>query len=240
MVQYNPTPWVVLVLVVMAGCAITGMLLGNVGPFNSQVAEAKIPVQQTQGALNSLVTQQALELVQTQQAPLVQGTAVSAQMTMVPLQQTATQIAVQDASQLAQAAATQTAIAGAAWNNQIISQATQTSIANELYMQNLARNATVTAIAQTQSQDQATGLAGTAMVGLLVLVICGWIVTRALSQITTARAKEKEAHAQLLAEQRRLATARAAIQAQKEGHQQYPLPNSLMKNPGNGKGLPLA
>ena len=34
-VQNNPTPWIFLALVVMGGCALTGMLLGGVGPLSN-------------------------------------------------------------------------------------------------------------------------------------------------------------------------------------------------------------
>lgn len=230
MVQYNLTSVVVLALVVMMGCAITGMILGDVGPFNSQVAEAKIPAQQTQGALDSMATQAALGLAQTRQAPVIQQTAISAQMTMAPLQQTATQVALNDALQFVQANATQTIIASDAQRAQVIAQATQTSIANDLYIRNLTSNATVTAIAQGQAQYQSTIYP--MLFAFFVLAVCSWIIARAISQMMVARTR-------LLAEQR-LTASQATQQVKKNGHQRYPLPNSLMKNINNGNGLPKA
>jgi len=240
-VQNNPTPWVVLALLILAGCVITGMLLGNVGPFNSRVAEAKIPVQQTQGALDSLATQSAMELSQTQQAPMVLQTAVVAQMTTAPLQQAATQVAISNAFQAIQANATETAIAGEVQNTQLMAQANQTAIANGLYMQNLSSNATATSIARSQVLEQSTGIASFSIIIIGVLVICGWIITRAIAQIITAYAREKVAQAQLLSEQRRLASLRQSIQAQRNSlRQQYPLPMSLIKKSNGGKELPRA
>jgi anion-transporting ArsA/GET3 family ATPase len=240
-VQNNSTPWVILAVLIMTGCATAGMILGNVGPFNSQVVEAKIPAQQTQGALDSLATQYSMEMIQTQQVPFVQQTVMVAQMTAIPLQQTATQVALSDAIQALQANATQTVIVDAARNSQIIAQATQTSIANGLYLQNLSNSATATAIEQNQIREQVTGSIGVAIASAGLLVICCWSIARIITQISIARAKEKAAHAQLLAEQRRLAALRARIQTQKELQgQRYPVPRSLMKNPGNSKGLPRA
>ena len=237
MVQYNTTPWVILFLVVLAGCVLTGMLLGNVGPFNSQVVLAEISAKQTQDAFVFLATQTAFGIAQTQQAPMIQQTAIIALMTAVPLQQTATQIAVLSALQIAQANAVQTKIVSEAQNEQMMVQATQTSLANDSYLQNLASNTTATAMTQNQIQSQQARFAGPAIITIMVLLICGWIVVHAFSQIATARAKEKEAHARLLAEQHRQVTSQGAIQAQKDVCQ-HPRPASLMKNPNTGKGLP--
>jgi len=240
-VQNNSTPWVVLAIFVMAGCALTGMILGNVGPFNSQVVEAKIPVQQTQGALDSIATQSAMELLQTQQAPVVQQTAMVALMTTVPLQQTATQAAVYNAIQSILVNATQTSISDAAQNSQTMMQATQTSVANGLYLQNLSSNATASAIVHDQIQARSSEETSFVLISVGVLLACGWIVARIITQIMIARAREKVAHAQLLAEQRRLANLRASILIQKEKHRlQYPFPTTLMEKPSNGKGLPKA
>lgn len=241
MIHNNNTPLVVLALLIMTGCAITGMLLGNVGPFNSDVAEAKIPVEQTRGALDSLATQSAFELVQTQQAPSIQQTAMIAQMTSVPLQQTATQVAASDAIQVLQVNATQTAIAENAQNIQFMAQATQTSVANGLYIQNLSNAATATAIVRNQVNEQTINLTRIVIISVGILIIFGWILANIIAKVLTARAQEKLAQGKLLAEQRRLASLRASIQVQKQSQfKHHPNPISLMKKPGDGKGLPKA
>jgi hypothetical protein len=240
-VQNHSTPWVILAVIVMAGCAISGMLLGNAGPLNTRVAEADIPVQQTQGALDSQATQSAMELAQTQQAPMIGQTAMAGQLTMIPVQQTATQAALAGQVQAIHVIATQTAIAAELQNGVLYAQATQTAIANNLSQQSLAGQATAAAIAQQQVQDQATGVAKIAIPLIGILVVTGWMVTRAVVSIMNARTQARAATAQQLAEQRRLAALRASIEAQKwERAQKYPSPASLMKRPGNGKGLPRA
>jgi len=240
-VQNNSTPWVVLAVFVMVGCAVGGLILGNAGPFNAEIVAAKVQITQTQAAINAHATQAAMDSVQTQQAPMVQQTVVVAQMTAVPLQQTATFVAGSDDLQLAQLNATQTAISADSQNAQMMAQATQTAIADDLYIQSISRNATATAITREQVQDNVAGIAKYAVFGFGAFVLCGWIVLRSFVQFTNSRAKEKEAHAQLLAEQRRLASLRASIQAQQRNQrQQYPIPTSLMKRPGNGKDLPRA
>lgn len=240
-VQNNSTPWVILAVIMMAGCVISGMLLGNAGPLNTRVAEADIPAQQTQGALDSQATQSAMELAQTQQAPMVGQTAIAVQLTMIPLQQTATQAALSGEVQAIYVIATQTAVAAELQNGVLYAQATQTTIANNLNQQSLSGQATAAAVAQQQAQGRATSIVKVAVPLVGILLISGWMVTRAVASILNAQAKERAATAQQLAEQRRLAALRASIEAQKwERVQKYPTPYSLMKRPGNGKGLPRA
>jgi hypothetical protein len=110
-----------------------------------------------------------------------------------------------------------------------------------LYIQNISRNATATAITREQIQDDMAGITKYAVFGFGAFMLCGWVVLFGFAQFINSRAKEKEAHAQLLAEQRRLASLRASIQTQQRNQrQQYPIPTSLMKRPGNGKDLPGA
>ena len=239
-VQNNPVPWVVLALVVMGGCILTGMVLGDVGPFNSETAAAKVQITQTQAAMNAHATQSALELSQTQQAPLVQQTAIVAQMTTVPLQQTATQVAELAAVENAQIYATQTSIAGDAMNKQLVDQATQTSMAWNQQMDAQSARATVTSMAQGQVREQATGVASFAVVGIGTLTLCGWIVARIFTQAIHARAEEKMAQAQFLAEQRRLVSLRASLQNHNGHKPAHPVPNSLMQNMGDVDKLPKA
>jgi len=246
-VQNNPVPWVVLALVVMGGCILTGMLLGDVGPFNSETAAAKVQITQTQAAINSHATMSALEIAQIQQAPMVQQTVIVAQMTTIPLQQTATHIAEQDAVQAAQVGATQTAFVAEAQSGQVAAQATQTAIVKAQYLDGLASNATATAMAQGQVREQATGVASFAVVGVGMLTLCGWIVAHAVTQATHARAQatharvqEKIAQTQFLAEQRRMVSLRASLQNHNGHKPSHPVPNSLMQNVGDVDKLPKA
>ncbi len=239
--QSNPAPWVVLALIVMTGCLVSGMILGNVGVFNSRVAEANIPVQQTQGALVSGATQTAAAISLTQQAPAVEQTAIAGAMTTAPLQQAATQAAAAYAVQVSQANATQTALAGQMQNQQLMAQADQTAIANDLYVRQLKSNATATALAQGQAARQAGGIAGLSVLGIGLLVAFGWIVARTVTLTLIARAQEQAARAKLLDAQRQLAIERSSEQAQRRtARSEYPLPLSLIQkiNGGRNRDLP--
>ena len=221
-IQNNPVPWVILALVVMGGCILTGMLLGDVGPFNSETAAAKIQITQTQAAINSQATMSAIELAQTQQAPLIQQTAIVAQMTTVPLQQTATQVAELGVVENAQIHATQTAI--------VINQ----------QMDAISVGATATAMAQGQVREQATGVAGFAVVGIGALTLFVWIIIHAFAQAIHARAEEKMAQTQFLTEQRRMVSLRASLQNHNGHKPAHPVPNSLMKKSGDIDKMPKA
>ncbi len=232
MIAPNPsTPWVMLVVLVMVGCALSGMLMGNVGPFNPHVAEANIPILQTKAAQDWSATQSAQQIAQTQQAPMVAATALAGNLTLIPLQQAA-----------AVGAATQTMAADQIYNARLLAQATQTTVAQNLGQANVA----ATSFAQQQRQQQASWTAQIGMLVVGVLLVASWITIRltilfinARVQEMNARAQEKEAQAKLLAEQRQLAALRASIEAQKrERATKYPTPLSLMKKPGNGKDLP--
>lgn len=231
-VERNQTPWVVLVIIVLTGCVISGMLLGNVGPFNSKVVEARIPIQQTQGALSSMSTQDVISIAQTQQAPIVQGTSLAAQMTLDPLQQAATQAAVQSI-------ATQTAAMNYLQNAQILAQATQTTVANELLLQSLERDAAATSIEREQSLQAAGDAAQVALPVMGMLVAAGWLSARTIAMLVKARAQAKAATAKLLAEARRAATQQANIEAQmlKQRNANRSL---LMKQQTQHKDLPRA
>lgn len=240
LVQNNPSPWVILAAVIMGGCLLTGMLLGNVGPFNSETAAAKVQITQTQAAMNAHATQSALELSQTQQAPLVQQTAIVAQMTTVPLQQTATQVAELGAVESAQIYATQTTIVDDVINKQLAGQATQTALAGIQQMEAQSARATATAMVQGQAREQATGVASFAVIGVGVLTLFVWIIVRAFAQAIHARAEEKMAQTQFLAEQRRMVSLRASMQNHNGHKPSHPVPNSLMQNMGDIDKLPKA
>jgi hypothetical protein len=238
-VQNHSTPWVVLAVIVMGGCLVGGMLLGNAGPLNTRVAEANIPAQQTQGALSSQATQSSMELVLTQQAPAVGQTAMAGQLTMIPLQQMATQVALSGELQAVQVITTQTAAAAEIQYGLIRAQATQTSMANNMNMQNLAWQATATTIGQQQAWERSKVTLQNVIPMLGLVLLSGWIITRGIVSILYARAKEKEASARQLTEQQRLVSLLAHLDG-KKGKQVHQLsnPTSLIKQPSNGKGFP--
>jgi hypothetical protein len=239
-VQNNPAPWVMLAVAVMGGCLVMGMLLGGVGPFNSEIAAERMEITQTQAAINSYATQSAVEMAQTQQAPLAQQTAVVAQMTMVPLQQTATRAAEVDGLQASQLGATQTAIAGDTVNKQLADQATQTALALKQEIGALSVASTATAMAQGQAREQTSTTAGFVVGGIVVLTFCSWIIARMIIQTFYARAQVKMAQAQFLAEQRRMLSLRASLQ-NRNGHKpSHPIPNSLVKDVSDVEKLPRA
>jgi hypothetical protein len=242
MIQNNHTPLVILALVIMTGCVLAGMLLGNVGPFNSETTAARMQITQTQASINSFATQSALEAIQTQQFPIRQQTVMAAEMTAVPLQKTATAGAESILIQSAYMNATQTAIASYSQNGQLLAQATQTAISNELANQRLATNATATVIVQNQIQEQTESTAKNIISVLGATVVSVWLLVSAVAKALNARAKDKTAHTQLLAEQRRLLALRAKIQAQKaKTNLRNPIPTSLIKKiSGNSRGLPRA
>jgi hypothetical protein len=238
-VQNSSSPWAVLAIIVMAGCLIAGMLAGNVGPFNTHVAEAGIPARQTQGALDSLATQSALQALQTQQAYSLAQAEIAANMTLAPMQQAAAQTAAVSTLQAVQAQATQTAAMNESYNAQVLAQATQTAVAGNLYAENLSRNATATAVAERQSQEHATGAAQIFILIVGALVVAGWIAARIAVQVMNARTREKAAQAKVLAEQQKIAALRASREAiKRERSAKYPAPRSLMKRPGDGTDLP--
>src|SRR5438093_267915 len=91
MVQNNPTPWVVFALITMVICGILGMMLG-LNPFGpSQVVRDQAA--QTQMAVEIRGTENAISAMETPQAVYVQQTAIIAQLTAIPVQQAATQVA---------------------------------------------------------------------------------------------------------------------------------------------------
>lgn len=240
-VQNSPTPWMVLALVIMLGCVVTGMMLGNVGPFNSEATYAKLQITQTQASINAFSTQSSIDLIQTRQAPLVQQTIVSAQMTAFPLQQTATSIAESNMLQNSQIDATQTAIVANSQNGLAMSNATQTTIGNSSYMQNLITNATATAIAQEQVNRKLMNISSQIALWVGIITVSGLLLIHAQVRLIVARSQEKAARARLLSEQAKLVSIHANIKSQRQYQSnQNIVSSSLIKRPGNGKGIPRA
>jgi hypothetical protein len=239
LVQNNSTPLVFLALLVMGGCVIAGMLLGGVGPFNNETAAQRIQITQTQAAINAYAAQQSLGSALTLQAPLAQQTLVAAQMTAVPAQQTATALGEMSELQGAVANATQSRILAESQNAQLMAQATQTAVASEAELRAVSQRATMTAIAREQVNESERRVTNYMALGLGLLLVSGWLLIRAATQVINARTRENEANTKLLAEQRRLASTRASIQNQKDRQRtQNRIPTSLMKKPSTNRGLP--
>lgn len=237
-VQNNPTPLVVFALIAMVICGILGAMLG-LNPFGPS-QDVRDELARTQLAVDVRGTENAMSAIETPQAIYAQQTANIAQLTAIPIQQAATQVAGLGAVQNAQIYATQTAIAGDAMNKQLADQATQTTLAWNQQMDGLSAGATATAMAQGQVREQVTGIASFAVVGVGALTLFVWIIVHAFAQAIHARAEEKMAQAQFLAEQRRMVSLRASLQNHNGHKPAHPVPNSLMQNMGDVDKLPKA
>ncbi len=237
-VQNSPTPWVVFALIAMIVCGILGIGIG-LNPFGPS-QEVRDQMAQTQMAVAIRSTENAMNAAATPQAVYAQQTAVVAQLTAIPIQQTATQISSMAEVEEARSRATQTAIAGEAINKQLAIQATQTALAWNQQMAGLSVAATTTALARSQSVEQTTESGGLIVAGLGVFSLFGWIFTRAVTQIIRARAEEKQAQAQFLAEQRRMVAMRASLQSHNGHKPNHSLAGSPLKNPSQIYKLPRA
>lgn len=242
-VQNNPTPWIFLALVVMGGCALTGMLLGGVGPLSSDIAVGKLEITQTQAAINAYATQSALEAEQSGRERSARKTAMVEAMTEMPKQEIATYNAQVVAAQADQVAATGTVLANQAYNEQLMAQATRTAVANQMIAQDMALDATATAIGQQQVWERSQTVLFIVLVGVGTITLAGWIVARALTRAAIARAQVLSSQAEMLAQQRRLEAMRATKREddQEVRAPRYPLPKSLLsKKHGDADELPKA
>ena len=240
-IQNNPAPWVLLAFVVLLGCLLAGMLLGDVGPFNTETAAARMQITQTQASINASTTQFAIQATQTQQAPLVQQTLFVVEATTVVMQQTATSGARSSMMEVAQANSTHTALAVLAENARLLAQATQTAISNDLMLQSLASKATATSVVQKQKYQNANADLIILIIILALLLMSAWIIISAITRVHFTYTQRQIAEARLLAEQRRLTILRANLQKLKDKtFQKYPIPTSLMKHDDTNDELPRA
>jgi hypothetical protein len=228
MVQNNPTPWVVFALITMAMCGVLGMMLG-LNPFGPS-QEVRDQAAQTEMGLTIRGTENAISAMETLQAIYVQQTAVAAQLTAIPVQQIATQVAGSAEVESAQVHATQTAIAGEALNRQLADHATQTAVIGKQQIDILSNAATATSLAQDRVRGRATENAGFVAIGFGANTLCLWIIIRALIQVTHTRTEEKRAQAQFLSEQRRMVALRASLKNHNGHRPSHSMPNSLMQN----------
>jgi len=241
-VQNNAAPWIFLALVIMVGCALAGMLLGNAGPLSTDIAVARLQITETKAAMDVRATQSALDSEQAEHAGIARKTALVESLTEIPFQQTATHIAEISTAQAAQALATHTALVEKAHNEQVLAQATRTAVANQMTAQDEARDATQVSIENQVLKERSQTILPLAVMGVGILLFVGWIIARAFTQETIARAQLMSSKAQLLAEQRRLESLRATIKAKSDVPEpSYPLPKSLLnKKTGDSDDLPRA
>ena len=238
--QNSSNAWVVLALIAMLLCGALGLVLGigTFGPWQAQqVAQAA-----TLGAIDAQATQGALFVVQTPQAAFANQTAVSAELTAVPMYQTATQVAVVASVGNARATATQYALDDSRQAQMAAGQATQTSMAQQAVLSSLAFNATATSMAQGPMVRALTdgGLVTFGWVAMLMTFLA--VLIRLWTQATQAQTHKKVADAHLvLAEQRRLRASQTTQQAH-YAHKDLtkPVPASLINKSGNGRDLPRA
>ncbi len=211
LVNNNPTPWVILALIILTMCALFGGVIVWADPLGPGQ-----PARATQAAINARATESAFGPIQTATAISIGNAVVVANLTAMPPAQTATAIVVAENLAALQQAAT------------------QTTIANAQYIGNLAVAATATSMANNTGTQNSTWMAGTTSVIIITTALCLWVVGHTIVSVLRARAQHKIAHAQLLSEQRQLAEFRASHQKSPRPVVQPSIPVSLMKQRGNG------
>jgi hypothetical protein len=107
-------------------------------------------------------------------------------------------------------------------------------------MEAAAAGSTSTAIAAGQAQAQANRRLSSSAIVLGALALCTWIFARIGVQIMQARAQEKTAQAQFLAEQRRLASLRASLKKEDGSKSHARVPGSFMNKTADVDKLPRA
>jgi hypothetical protein len=237
LVQNNPTPWVVLALIVLVVCLAFGIVIGT-DPFGpGQVVKAEQA--RTQLAVGISATEGALSAIQTPQAAFMKQTAVAAELTAIPMNQTATAIALVGEVKNSESTATQIALVAIERSQQLAYQATEASLDQQQTMNSLAYNATATAFVQEPIRNSTKNGVTLILIGISTLTTSVWILSRALIEVSRSHAKEKVAQAHfLLAEQRRLKAAQALLQPylEKRAGKNISLPTQMLER-GNGHGI---
>jgi hypothetical protein len=225
---------------------VLGLLLTNTEVFNPAKAheeanafatKSALEARKEAGNLQATETPRAFQVAmqQTQTAGALYATQARqtaiAQATAIPVQQTATQVAIQSALGVAQANATQTALAAEAHNKVQQAQATQTRIAGEQTAYAQQAQATATSIAGAIARDaDARNNANTresALTVAITLAIVALSVGGAALLIAGARAKSIAAEAMLEREKRH------TLEVQASARKIIPLPTRV---PDNGHG----
>jgi hypothetical protein len=197
MVNLNLNLWVLLAILAMIACGILGLVVGidHVGPGQALRAEQE----GTRNAVNVRATEAVLAATQTPQAIYVGMAADEARMTAYPVSLTATRAAEAVNAQYEQATATQNARNEDERNRQAAGEATRASIHQQMTVNASAFSATLTAMAalppapEKADNGSVLGLIGAAAAG-------SWVIGRAWTQVSKARAQEKlaEAHREMM------------------------------------------
>ncbi|MCX7839936.1 MAG: hypothetical protein N2559_10860 [Anaerolineae bacterium] len=246
-VQNNDFPRVLLALVILGGAVALGLLLTDTEFFNYHKSIVGANATATHSALKAREFSGILQATETPRALQV---AAVAQATAIPVQQTVTHATLQ----VAQANATQTALAVKARNEELQAQATQTRIAQVQTVVAGQEQATQTRVAQEQAANAlsaratATSIAGAIIsdankrdnentramaftiamvVALIAIVVC---ITALV--IASANIKAANAAAQLEREKRRTLEVQAALRAPPTNI----IPLSTARGPKNGHG----
>ncbi len=235
-VQNNYAALVFLAIVILAGAVALGLLLTNteianptkaIQEANAYATKSALDVRERSGILQATETPRALQVaaLQTQTAGAMSATqtrqAMIAQATAIPVQQTATQVAIQSALGVAQANATQTVIAVGAHNAVLQAQATQTQIAQDQVANAQQAQATATSIAGAIVRDTDERNNTNTRETLLTIAIAAVIVAIAASgvilAVVHANAKANTTAAMLEREKRRTLEVQAVMQTRQPG-----------------------
>jgi hypothetical protein len=183
--QNNPTPWVVLVIISIALVLVCGSIIGNSELLNPTRASQEAYVRATMGSINAEATQQfvqptynAIHATQVMQNQIAAAT-------LVPMQMTATQ----------QAAIIKVAeMSNAATQNAIVLEVQKQVQSAAVQQTQIAKQMVQVDTENTLSMIEEVGIIGIVLVMSFALVY--WM-------ITNGRARERNAQARYLAEQRR-------------------------------------
>lgn len=236
--QNNPTPWIILILIILLMCGTLGVIIGldPFGPGQDFRAEQA----KTQLAMNAPATEGYLKAIETPQSIHAGETVVVEFMTAMPPAQTATALAVQADNISRQISGTQTAVAFDSGIQDLGRSATREAIGTAQSLGDLFVAATTTAVAQSTVTEGKTENATIILAVIGAATFCILIVGRASANLFRLRTQEKIAQARLLMEQRRLAEFQALQKSQypQRSSIQTVIPSSMLNHSGNGRGIP--
>lgn len=251
-VQNNYTALVFLAVIILAGAIMLGFLLTDTEVFNPAKAHAEantyatksaLDARERAGILQATETPRALQVsaLQTQTASVINAAqtrqAAMAQATAIPVQQTATQAAVQVAVGIAQGNATQTALAAEGRIRVEQQQATQAALAfcKTLTAQQAMATATHIAVGPVrEEQDRAAAQTNQRIV--TISIGAGFFILAAsagLFIVMQGRAVMSAAKAKTIAEQRRMLQVQQAIRDRVEHPRPPALSLPLARHDGN-------
>lgn len=227
--QNSSKPWVILALVCGIVVLVLGLYLGGMPQIGQAVSD-----QATRDAFSMDQTKNAYQPTQDSMQVTRTYESFAAQVTAIPMQQTATQNAEDGQLQSLVRAATQTAIAIDSYTHQQEAQATQTQLVSQAQIPQaqLTQQAVNFQNQQTGQITQETII--TVAILLLASAVAYWF-------IASGRAKEKTAKAKLIVEERRKIELQRAINLKKDNQTPIYTPVEMhsqtsMPEPGNGNG----